>query len=176
VTNPITKTDLVFLKHFTMVIGALMVVAVVLGVLAMHIYSDHPAPLSPEHGKDVAERIAPVGGVYAGDTGRAAMAAAQEAARKAAASQVAYGGTKDGKTIYDSLCHSCHETGAGGAPKVSDKGAWAPRVAQGIDVLIKHATEGYTGKSGVMPARGGNPALTDEQVKATVEWVVSQVK
>lgn len=175
-SNPITKTDVVFLKHFSMVIGALALVAVVLIVLALHIYDKHPAPQSPEAGKEVAERIAPVGGVYAGDTGRAAMVAAQEAAKKAAAAQVAYGGSTDGKFIYGSLCHSCHDNGAGGAPKITDKGAWAPRVAQGAETLLKHAIEGFTGRSGAMPARGGNPGLTDEQVKATVEWMVSQVK
>ena len=47
---------------------------------------------------------------------------------------------------------------------------------EGIDTLVKHATEGFTGKSGVMPPKGGNPALTDEQIKATVTWIVSQVK
>jgi cytochrome c5 len=42
--------------------------------------------------------------------------------------------------------------------------------------MIKHAIEGYTGSAGMMPAKGGNPALTDEQVKATVEWMISQVQ
>ena len=175
-SNPITKTDLEFLKHFALVIGGLMLVAVLLIFLAMHIYGKNPAPQNPEHGKQLAERIAPVGAVYAGDTGRAAMLAAQEAAKKAAASQVAYGGTTDGKTIFGNLCQSCYSSGAGGAPRIDDKAAWAPRVAQGVETLVKHAVEGYTGKAGMMPARGGNPALTDEQVKATVEWMVSQVK
>ena len=175
-TNPVSKTDSVFLKHFAQLIAFLMAVAVLLMALAAYIYNKHPPEENPDAQKVLSERIAPVGGVYAGDTGRAAMQAAQEAAAKAAAAQVAYGGTTDGKTIYGNLCHSCHDTGAGGAPKISDKAAWAPRVAQGIDTLVKHATEGFTGKSGVMPPKGGNPALNDEQIKATVNWIVSQVK
>ena len=124
-----------------------------------------------------AARIAPAGAVYAGDTGRAAMQAAQEAAAKAAAAQVAYGGTTDGKTIYDNLCHSCHTAGVAGAPKLGDKAAWAARIAEGIPTLIKHATEGYKGPDGnMMPAKGGNPSLNDDQVAATVKWMVSQVK
>jgi cytochrome c5 len=176
VSNPVTQTDSIFLKRFAMLIGLLAFVAVLLGALALHIYADHPPPQNPDASKQVEQRITPVGGVYAGDTGRAAMQAAQEAAAKAAASQVAYGGTTDGKTIYGNLCHSCHDTGAGGAPKVTDKSAWAPRVAEGEETLIKHATEGYTGKSGVMPPKGGNPALNDAQIKATVEFILSQVK
>ena len=49
-------------------------------------------------------------------------------------------------------------------------------MAQGLDTLVKHATEGFTGKKGVMPPRGGNPSLNDAQVKATVEWMLTQVK
>jgi cytochrome c5 len=176
VSNPVTGTDRIFLKHFAMLIGFLIVVALVLMALGAYIYASHPPEESPKAAEVVSGRIAPVGAVYAGDTGRAAMAAAQEAAKAAAASQVAYGGTTDGKTIFGSLCHSCHETGAGGAPKLTDKGMWAPRVAEGLDTLVKHAIEGYTGKSGIMPAKGGNPALTDEQIKATVTWMVDQVK
>ena len=97
------------------------------------------------------------------------MQAAAEAAAKAAASQVAYGGTTDGKTIYDNLCNSCHTAGVAGAPKLGDKAMWGPRIAEGLDTLIKHAIEGYNGPDGnFMPAKGGNPALTDEQVKAAV--------
>jgi len=176
VTNPVPKTDAVFLKHFAMLIGFLVVVAILLGALSVLIYDRNPPPQNPDKQKIVEQRIAPVGAVYAGDTGRAAMAAAAEAAAKAAASQVAYGGTTDGKEIYGQLCHSCHEAGVAGSPKMTDKAAWAPRLAQGIDTLIKHATEGFTGSTGVMPPKGGNPALNDAQIHATVEWMVEQVK
>ncbi|MEO5561391.1 MAG: c-type cytochrome [Dokdonella sp.] len=171
-----TPTDSAFLKHFAMLIGFLVIVALVLMALAAHIYGDHPPPQNPDKQKLVEERIAPVGAVYAGDTGRAAMQAAADAAAKAAVSAVAYGGTTDGKTIFGNLCQSCHLAGVAGAPKVGDKTEWAPRIAQGIATLIKHATEGYTGKSGIMPAKGGNPALNDAQMKATIEWMVEQIK
>ncbi len=175
-TNPITPTDRTFLKHFSMVIGFLVLVMFGLIALALFLYSRHPAPTSPGRQAETQARIAPVGGVYAGDTGRAAMLAAQEAARQAAASQVAYGGTLDGKTIFGNLCQTCHTNAATGAPLITDKGAWAPRVAEGLDTLVKHAIEGYQGQKGQMPPRGGNPALNDAQVKATVEWMLSQVK
>ena len=64
-----------------------------------------------------------------------------------------------------------------GAPKLGDKGNWGPRVAQGLDTLVKHAIEGYKGPDGnMMPAKGGNPSLTDDQVKAAVHWIVDQAK
>lgn len=175
-TNPVTPTDRVFLKHFSLVIGFLVLVMFALIALALYLYGNHPPPRSPAEKTLVDARVAPVGAVYAGDTGKAALAAAQEAAKQAAASQVAYGGTLDGKTIFGSLCTTCHSNAATGAPVITDKGAWAPRVAQGLDTLVKHATEGFTGSKGVMPARGGNPSLNDAQVKATVEWMLSQVK
>ena len=176
-TNPVTPTDRVFLKHFSMMIGFLVLVMFALIGLALYLYSFNPPPANPMQKAETEARIAPVGATYAGDTGRAAMAAAQEAAKKAAASQVAYGGTTDGKTIFGNLCTTCHTNAATGAPVISDKAAWAPRVAQGLDTLVKHATEGFQGKGGtLMPAKGGNPALTDAQVKATVEWMLSQVK
>ena len=89
--------------------------------------------------------------------------------------QVAYGGTLDGAEIYNQLCTGCHTSGAGGAPKMV-KAEWGARIAQGADTLHKHAIEGYTGAAGVMPAKGGNPALTDEQVKATVDWMVGNLQ
>ena len=158
-----------------MLIGFLALIAVVLMILAGIIHSAAPRNKDSALVKVADERIATVGGVYAGETGAAAMQAAKDAAAMLAASQVAYGGTTDGKVIYESLCHSCHETGAGGSPKLDDTAHWAPRIAEGLATLQKHAIEGYTGSRGMMPARGGNPSLTDEQVKATVEWMVAQI-
>ncbi len=175
-TNPITPTDSAFLKHFAMLIGFLVIVALVLMALAAHIYGDHPPPQNPDKQKLVEERISPVGAVYAGDTGRAAMQAAADAAMKAAASAVAYGGTTDGKTIFGNLCQSCHLAGIAGAPKVGDKAAWAPRIAEGSNTLHQHAIGGFQGKGGVMPPKGGNLALSDAEVSAAVDYMVSAAK
>ena len=84
-SSPVTPTDRIFLKHFAMLIGFLAAVALVLIALGAHIYASHPPEQSPKAAAAVSERVAPVGAVYAGDTGRAAMAAAQEAAKAAAA-------------------------------------------------------------------------------------------
>ena len=176
-TNPVTATDRVFLKHFSMMIGLLLLVMFALIALALYLYSHHPPPGNPQAQAQTEARIAPVGAVYAGDTGRAALVAAQDAAKKAAAGQVAYGGTLDGKTIFGNLCQTCHTNAATGAPVISDKAAWAPRVAEGLDTLVKHAIEGFQGKApNPMPAKGGNPSLTDAQVKATVQWMIAQAK
>jgi cytochrome c5 len=79
-----------------------------------------------------------------------------------------------GKTIYGKTCSMCHAANVAGAPKPGDKADWAPRIAQGVDVLYKHAIEGFTGAKGQMPARGGAPNLSDEDVKATVDFMVAQ--
>jgi cytochrome c5 len=167
--------DLEFLKKFSMVIGFLSLVTLGLIAGAYYVHQQLPPEVSPIAAKRTAERIAPAGAVYAGSTGAAAQAAATAAAAASAASQVAYGGTTDGSVIFGNLCTGCHTSGAGGAP-ILDQAHWGPRIAQGKDTLYKHAVEGFTGSAGVMPAKGGNPALTDEQVKATVDWMLGNLK
>jgi cytochrome c5 len=167
--------DLVFLKHFSQVIGILVAITVSLILLGLYINSSLEPEPNPVAIKATEARIQPVGQVYAGSTGAAAQAAAKAAAAAAAAGQVAYGGTLDGGEIFGHLCTACHTAGAGGAPKL-EKAAWTARIAQGIDTLDKHAIEGYQGSAGIMPAKGGNPSLTDEQVKATVQWMVDNLK
>ena len=103
-------------------------------------------------------------------------AAAVAAAAAHAASQVAYGGTLDGSVIYQNLCSGCHTSGAGGAPKLDAVGIGARMAAQGMDELVKKAIEGFTGAAGVMPAKGGNPALSVEQMHAAVDWMVDNLK
>jgi cytochrome c5 len=167
--------DLEFLKKFSMVIGFLMLVTLGLIAGAYYVHQHLPVEVNPVALKKTQDRIAPAGAVYAGTTGAAAQAAAVAAAASQAASQVAYGGTTDGSVIFGQLCTGCHTSGAGGAPTL-DQAHWGPRVAQGKDTLYKHAIEGFTGSAGVMPAKGGNPSLSDEQVKATVDWMVGNLK
>ena len=81
-----------------------------------------------------------------------------------------------GKKVYGNVCSMCHAVGAAGAPKPGDKADWAPRIAQGMDVLYKNSIEGYTGAKGVMPARGGSATLSDDEVKASVDYMVALSK
>ena len=167
--------DLEFLKRFSMVIVFLMIITVALIGGAMYLHGSLPRATEPSVALRTQQRIAPVGAVYAGATGAAAQAQASAAAAAAAASQVAYGGTLDGEVIFGNLCAGCHKSGAGGAPTLV-RAQWTARLAQGKDTIYRHAIEGYTGPSGVMPAKGGNPALTDEQVVASVDWMLGNLQ
>lgn len=167
--------DLDFLKKFSLVIAFLSAVTLGLILLAHQLQGVLPQEVSSAAAKRQQERIAPVGAVYAGATGAAQQAAAVAASAAKAAAQVAYGGTTDGSVIFGNLCTGCHTSGAGGAPTMA-AAQWASRIAQGKDTLHKHAIEGYTGSAGVMPPKGGNPALTDEQVIATVDWMLENLK
>ncbi len=89
----------------------------------------------------------------------------------AKAEAAATSGPRDGATIYNSVCGACHNSGAAGAPKIDDKAAWAPRLAQGKDTLIKSVTNGKN----AMPPKGG-ATLSDEEIKGVVEYVMSKAK
>ena len=91
---------------------------------------------------------------------------------EAKATEVAASGEESGESVYQSACFACHGTGAAGAPKVGDAAAWTERLAQGMDTLINNAINGFQGSAGVMPARGGNPNLSDEAVTAAVEFML----
>ena len=71
---------------------------------------------------------------------------------------------KAGAEVYNAACAACHGTGAAGAPKFGDAGAWAPRIKQGFDMLVSHAVKGIR----AMPAKGGNPDLDDVEVARAV--------
>ena len=82
----------------------------------------------------------------------------------------------DGQKTFQTACFACHGTGAAGAPKVGDKAAWAPRIAQGTAKLEEHAIKGFKGKTGVMPPKGGRADMKDADIKAAVAYMVSQSK
>jgi cytochrome c5 len=102
-----------------------------------------------------------------------APAATTAPAAPASATTTAAADSGAGKSLYGKTCALCHAAGVAGAPKPGDKEDWAPRIAQGMDTLNKHAIEGFTGKKGQMPARGGSSA-SDEEMKAAVSYMVEQ--
>lgn len=102
----------------------------------------------------------------------AATFTAPPAAASAPATTAAASGNA-GEALFNSVCKTCHDGGLMGAPKFGDKASWAPRIAQGKDILYKHSIEGFQGKNGVMPAKGGSTA-SDADVKAAVDYMVSK--
>lgn len=77
-----------------------------------------------------------------------------------------------GAERYKTTCALCHDTGAAGAPKVGNKAAWAARLAQGEAALVKAAIHGLN----AMPPRGGCASCSDDEIKATVDYMISQSK
>ncbi|MCE1240007.1 MAG: c-type cytochrome [Azonexaceae bacterium] len=132
-----------------------IVIAIVLIAIIYPLTNKSFSPAAGSAADDAESRIQPVAGF--------ALAKADAAA--------ADSGPKDGPTIYNTVCGACHNTGAAGAPKIDDKAAWAPRIAQGEAALIKSVTNGKN----AMPPKGG-ASLSDEEVKNAVEYVMSKVK
>lgn len=79
---------------------------------------------------------------------------------------------RTGEQVYNGPCKTCHEAGVAGAPKLGDKALWGPRIATGMDALIKSAT---TGKN-AMPPKGTCMDCTDGELKAAIEYMVSKAQ
>ncbi|EWG98069.1 c-type cytochrome [Halomonas sp. BC04] len=77
----------------------------------------------------------------------------------------------DGEAIYNQACMACHMTGAAGAPIRGDEAAWAPRLEKGMDTLYAHSIDGFQ----AMPPKGGHMGLSDEEVKASVDYMLEPV-
>ena len=80
--------------------------------------------------------------------------------------------TLSGEQAFETVCTTCHGAGIAGAPRLGDAAAWKPRVAQGKAVLYRHSIEGYQGQQGIMPPKGGRPDLSDDSVRAAVDYMV----
>jgi cytochrome c oxidase subunit 2 len=123
-----------------------------------------------------APQAAPPATEAGGAPGPGATGASQQGAtggaQQVAATSPAAGAKADGKATYDTTCTACHGTGAAGAPKLGDKAAWKPRLAQGMNTLYASALKG----KGAMPPKGGNAALPDDAVKAAVDYMAAAGK
>jgi len=156
-------------KQLITIVALAFIVPVIGIVLLVKLVIDRPtadpAALTPAA---IAERIQPVGQVSFTAPAGGEAAPAQPAPAAAAAQA----GPIDGKKIYDGVCTACHAAGVAGAPKFGDKAAWAPRIATGMDTLLNVALHG----KGAMPPKGGNPALSEGQIRAAIEYMVSHSK
>jgi cytochrome c5 len=157
---------------------ALIVAIVLLAQLAMNLYADRSRKNDPAMSDAAIEkRIAPVAKLVVDPNAPAPTPPAQPATpvaqvAAAAPAQGAAAGADAGKATFEKVCSACHGTGVLGAPKFGDKAAWAPRIAQGKDTLYNAALHGLR----AMPAKGGNPSLSDADVKAAVDYMVNAAK
>jgi cytochrome c5 len=121
---------------------------------------DKPAAAGTMTQEAIAERLRPIANLAMAEGGSSTGNAATAA-------------LKGGQAVYQETCAACHAEGIAGAPKIGDKKAWAPRVAQGFDTLVKHAIEGFTGKAGTMPPKGGG-SFEDVEVARAVAFMANK--
>ena len=130
------------------------------------------------------EPAAPAGAAPAADGASAPASAAAPAAEQpaaaaaetapavvAAAPAPAAATAGAGEALYKQTCQVCHAAGVAGAPKLGDKAAWAPRLAEGLDAVYAIAVKG----KGAMPPRGGSQA-SDADLRAAVEFMAAAAK
>ena len=167
------KNDSKFVNVFSLVIGLLVAIALGLLFLARSVAArtegrevyDDPAYID-----SVLQRVEPVGQEAVAGQDNSALAIKAPAG---AAASTALAVPKDGKSLFEAVCSVCHGAGIAGAPKAGDKAAWGPRIAEGKATLYQHALQGYTGKTGAMPAKGGRTDLPDDLIKQGVDYMVS---
>ena len=160
---------------YSLVIGVLAAIALGILVLSMKI-SDNTQEVykteSAEYKAAVAERIRPVGQLYLPGEEQQTSAPVVETVGEPAPVAAAMSGPQ----VYNSACVVCHGAGVAGAPIPGNQEQWEPRIAQGLDVLKDHAINGYSGSLGYMPAKGGRMDLSDDDVAAAVEYMVSEAE
>jgi cytochrome c5 len=159
------KEDSAFLRKFSGVIVGFIILTVALIFLARYLQPESSAEDNPSRGILAEKRISPVGAVRAGEEGAAALAAAEASVAAAAPAAEA---VVDGETVYGGLCKTCHDAGVAGAPLAGSEIMAARLAEKGLDGMVQNAINGIN----AMPPRGGNMALTDEQIKAAVEFML----
>ena len=165
-----SKQDSHFFNNFSLVLGILFAVTIGLLAFARHVGAEHQlqqVTTDPRYVSSVQERLQPVAAVAVAGQDNTALKIKSTGPETTAAAV-----PKDGTAAYETACIACHGAGIAGAPKVGDKAAWGPRIAQGKDTLYNHALHGFQGKSGVMPAKGGRADWPDDLIKQAVDHIV----
>jgi cytochrome c5 len=163
----VSKQDTKFQNTFAMVLGLLVAIAIALFALARVVgQSTQMEQLKQEklQHEAVQNRTAP----FAAGQDNSALKVEESSGPAPAAAAL----PTSGEQLFNMACTACHGAGIGGAPKMGDKAAWGPRIAQGKDTLYKHALQGLQGNTGIMPPKGGRVDLPDDVIKMGVDYMV----
>ena len=150
-------------KQLIVVCALALIIPVAIAVLGAQLVTGSKHIDLTEAKKSVERRIKPVGDLVKFDGAPPPVAAVVATVALKA---------KSGEEVFNGACVACHGAGIAGAPKVGDKASWAPRIAQGLNTLYEHAIKGFK----TMPAKGGQVALSDDDVKAAVDYQVAKSK
>lgn len=161
------QTDKVFIRNLSIVLALLIAFTIIIAFVAIDIGEQDHSANNPSRQTSVDERIKPVGDIYTGEAGAAAIEQAAAESASASVQAVAFDGSLDSEMIYNNVCSACHTTGAAGAPMLGSP-ELAQRAEKGLDALVLSAVNGLN----AMPARGGRTDLSDEQVQAAVEFML----
>ena len=164
-----SKEDKTFFYNYSIVIGLLAVMIIIFLVLALYFGVDEDA-VARKQATKVSANTVPVGIVNVLDE----TAEDVEVATIAMVATSSDDPVELGQKVYQGLCISCHN-GLPNIPKVGDKAVWESRIAQGMALLYERAVKGFISEGGLiaMPPKGGNMNLTDEEVKAAVDYMVA---
>lgn len=164
-----SKHDDAFLRTFGSIMVGLIIFTVVIVILARGLTGIGSSEPSPNKRANIEKRIAPVADVRVGAEGQAALEAAQQ--EQVAAMPIATpGAAVDGEQVYNSVCMVCHAAGVAGAPVTGSDDMQQRLAEKGLETLVYNAINGIN----AMPPRGGRPDLSDEQVQASVEFMLPQ--
>ena len=157
-----SQEDKDFMTRFVVVLSVLVLLAAVFflaaRLLSVAQRTALPDDLAAAAQARVEERIRPIGRVATAEDVEVDAAENDEPVRRAASD------------IYRAVCAACHDTGAADAPLKGDEGVWADRLGEGLDTVVRRAIEGI----GAMPARGGDASLSDEEVRASVVYLLEE--
>ncbi len=164
-----SKADDIFYREFAVIILLLFLFTVCMIFLARIIGSAAFEDMQNSNSA-IMQRIQPVAEVRVGDPSKTAAPEASEALQVAAAQPAASAPAKAGDAVYNGACVACHVAGVAGAPKLDDKAAWESRIGQGVDGLVSSVLNG----KGAMPAKGGNPTLSEQEIRNAVDYMLEQ--
>jgi cytochrome c5 len=164
------EQDQIFLQNFIIVVVMLCGIIAIFVVIARTIGSNEVV-IAKQRALIIAAETAPVASVRLSTADTSSTTSVSAVASATAGDTGAEESV--GKRLHDSMCFACHGTSLAGIPQTGNVADWIDRIAQGNLMLYEHAIVGFTGASGmVMPAKGGNPSLSDEDVKAAVDYMI----